>query len=278
MKTILVPTDFSEQSQNALHLASQIAGKLHAEVRLLHVIEQPSGTYFTAVSEGLNDQLDNAFLLSLMEKLKVQMEATVQEHRGIKMDYRIKIGHFYRSLVSYIQENDIDMVIMGTKGISGLDEMIVGSNAEKVVRHVKVPVLAIKDKIELDEVKEIVFGTSLTNRKEKVAAELKNIQQIFNAHLHLVDINTPNNFFRQDEAEASMQDFVDRYDLKNCSVATYSDITEEEGILRYADRVNANMIAMATHGRTGIMHLMSGSLTEDVVNHACRPVWSFQLK
>jgi len=201
----------------------------------------------------------------------------VQEHREIKMDYRIKIGHFYRSLVTYIEENDIDMVIMGTKGISGLDEVMVGSNAEKVVRHVKVPVLAIKDKIELEEVKEIVFGTSLTNRTEKVAAELKSIQELFNAQLHLVDVNTPNNFFRQDEAEASMQDFVEKYDLQNCSVATYSDVTEEEGILKYAERVNANMIALATHGRTGLMHLMSGSLTEDVVNHSIRPVWSFQL-
>jgi len=277
MKIILVPTDFSEQSKNALHLASQLAKKLSAEVRLLHVIEQPSGTYFTAVSEGLNDQLDNAFLLSLMEKLKMQMEATVQEHPDIKMDYRIKIGHFYRSLVSYMQGNKIDLIVMGTKGISGLDEILVGSNAEKVVRHVKVPILAIKDRVDLEDIKDIVFGSSLTNRTEKVASELKTIQKMFNAHLHLVDVNTPNNFFRQAEAEASLQDFIDTYEIKDCDFATYSDVTEEEGILRYAEKIDAHLIAMATHGRTGMMHLLSGSLTEDVINHASRPVLSFQL-
>ena len=54
------------------------------------------------------------------------------------------------------------------------------------------------------------------------------------------------------------------------------DILEET--LNFAEDIDAELIALATHGRTGLMHLLSGSIAEDVVNHAKRPVWTFRLK
>jgi nucleotide-binding universal stress UspA family protein len=66
--------------------------------------------------------------------------------------------------------------------------------------------------------------------------------------------------------------------LKNFTINLFSDNTEEEGIVYFAEQVDADLIAMATHGRTGFAHVISGSIAEDVVSHSKRPVLTFVIK
>ena len=75
-----------------------------------------------------------------------------------------------------------------------------------------------------------------------------------------------------------MQEFAKRLQLKNFTLNIFSDNTEEEGIIYFADHINADLIAMATHGRTGFAHVISGSIAEDVVSHSKRPVLTFVIK
>ena len=75
-----------------------------------------------------------------------------------------------------------------------------------------------------------------------------------------------------------MNEFVEKYDLDICTLNIYNDFIEEDGIIYFAQDIDADMIALATHGRSGLMHLLSGSIAEDVVNHAKRPVWTCRLK
>ena len=62
------------------------------------------------------------------------------------------------------------------------------------------------------------------------------------------------------------------------TIDIYNDKVEEDGIIFFAQDIGANLIALATHGRSGLLHLLSGSIAEDIVNHAKRPVWTFRLK
>ncbi len=66
--------------------------------------------------------------------------------------------------------------------------------------------------------------------------------------------------------------------MKNYTINVYNDLGEEEGIIYFADSINADLIAMATHGRTGFAHVMAGSIAEDVVGHSKRPVLTFVVK
>jgi nucleotide-binding universal stress UspA family protein len=75
-----------------------------------------------------------------------------------------------------------------------------------------------------------------------------------------------------------MNEFVQKYQLTNYTFTVYDDNTEEDGIIHFAEEINADIIAVATHGRTGLAHLLSGSIAEDIVNHANRPVLTFNLK
>ena len=96
--------------------------------------------------------------------------------------------------------------------------------------------------------------------------------------MHLVYVNVPNRFANSRVIRDRMQDFVDRYGLRDYQFTIYNDESEEQGIVHFADEVGADLIAIATHGRTGLAHLISGSIAEDIVNHANRPVLTINLK
>ena len=95
--------------------------------------------------------------------------------------------------------------------------------------------------------------------------------------LHLLKVNTPNNFERDKVSQELMQKFVDHYQVEDYTMNVYNELSEEDGILHFAADNEADMIALTTHGRTGLMHLLSGSIAEDIVNHAKRPVWTLNI-
>ena len=75
-----------------------------------------------------------------------------------------------------------------------------------------------------------------------------------------------------------MEKFAKKLGLKNYTINVYNDLTEEEGIIYFAESIKADMIAMATHGRTGFAHVLAGSIAEEVVSHAKRPVLTLVTK
>ena len=166
---------------------------------------------------------------------------------------------------------------MGTKGASGIREFLIGSNAEKVVRKAKCPVITLAEPTEPSDIKNIVFATNITDICDDLVAHVKQLQDIFHATIHLLRINTPNNFKRDEITLTGLENMATRFMLKNYTINIYNDIYEDQGILTFAERIGANMIAMGTHGRKGIGHLLSGSLAEDIVNHAKRPIWTYHI-
>lgn len=101
---------------------------------------------------------------------------------------------------------------------------------------------------------------------------------MYDSTVHLVRINTPANFQRDAVVKKYMQDFAKSLQLKNFTINVFNDLTEEEGIAYFADSIDADLIAMATHGRTGFAHVLAGSIAEEVVSHAKRPVLTFVTK
>ena len=91
-----------------------------------------------------------------------------------------------------------------------------------------------------------------------------------------MSINAPGNFTTTRAAQHRLDKFVHRFKIEQVKTEIYNSLSEEAGILEFADDIGADLIAMATHGRTGILHLLTGSIAEDVVNHSKRPVWTFK--
>lgn len=281
MKKILVPTDFSEQAENALDVAYKIARRSNATITLLNVIESPGGSasFDTMGGASTIDPMDNVFIVEMMKSMKNKMDEVVNnsKYSDVNLEHEVRVGNPFSSISSDVVKHEMDLVVMGSRGSSGVEEVLIGSNTEKVVRRAKCPVLTVKNKINIDAVKDIVFASDFKEDQAEVIRELKKLQQLFGAKLHMVKVNTPNNFSSERDMKRLMQDFVDKNQVENYDLHIYNDVVEEDGIIYFAEDINADMIALATHGRTGLMHLLSGSIAEDVVNHSKRPVWTYRI-
>lgn len=287
MKKILVPTDFSEQSEYAMQLACQIIERQGVKVIVLHILDlagyvdfSSAGSSYTLMGNPIGIGFDEKIISSLHQNSSTKMEAFLAGYSALKehITSKIEFGNAYQTITNEIEAEDIDLVIMGSKGTDGIEEFLIGSNTEKVVRHAKCPVLTVKSKINVESVNEIAFASNFTEDESHVADDLKKLQEVFKAKIHLVRINTPNNFETTRQSMKLMENFVKENDLANYTLNIYNDIVEEDGIIYFAEDKHVDMIAMATHGRSGLIHLLSGSIAEDVVNHAKRPVWTFRLK
>ena len=280
MKHILIPTDFSPEADSAREAARSLALKSGAELHFLHVLEPVSGYGFNF--SGPNDEagLLQVYQMKLIEQATQQLKkvALSSEFMGITTHYETRVDDIYKAVLEYSKEKHIDLIVMGSKGISGLEEVLIGSNAERIVRLSNAPVLVIKKSVPDFDVKKIAYATNLEANVDKVVAGLKSFQEAFGAEIMLVNINTPNNFYRTRSILTMLENFAKRHHLTNYTTHVYSDTSEEEGIIYFAEDYDADVIVMGTHGRTGFSHLLSGSLAEDVVNHSSKPVLTIKMK
>ena len=274
MKRILVPTDFSKHAEYALRVAAQIAKKNNSEICLLHMLELPHQAS-DAVSAGSAIPQIMFFKDLAINKLETLMESDFLE--GITVSEIIQFEKAFDGIMEISKKNNVDLIVMGSHGASGYEEMFIGSNAEKVVRASEVPVLVIKNETAQFKADKLVFATDFSDEIKKPFAKLVEFATIFNSHLDLVMINTPNSFKSTAVAEKIMSDFLEGTNFKNYSTHIYNDVNVEKGILNYASSVNADLIGMCTHGRTGFSHIFNGSISEDLVNHTVRPVITFKI-
>ncbi len=279
MKKILVPYDFSEQSVYALHLSAQFAEEFDCSVTLMNVIEHPTVDSFKTMGVSDYDPLENVYIMKLIEQVKAKMGELMEnpEYSSFELMYKIVLGNPVNEIASEVNEGEYDLLVMGTKGSSGLDEFFVGSNAEKIVRTVKCPVISVKEEVDTEDIDEIVFATDMNKTSAHFMEQLKVVQHAFGAELRIVKINTPANFSDTHSDIIRMKKFAESHDLEDFSCEVYNYMTEEEGIVMYAEDIDAGLIALGTSQRTGLNHLLNASIAEDVVNHAKRPVWTFNL-
>ncbi len=282
---ILVPTDFSPLANAALNYAVDLAEKTGAKIQLSHIIESPSASYN---SLGVMGQVESdeqfveekIFTKLLIDRVKQRLEKLSLDHSqgNVKVHPKVYFDSPYRSIMDRIKHDGIDLIVMGTKGASGMQEMLVGSNAEKVVRHSPVPVITLKSEISNHLPKRMVFASDFSEEMDKVMPFVKDLQELIGAELFLLRINTPNDFHPSRSLEKLMDDFGKKHSLENWSKHIYCDIVEEDGIIYFAEEQEADMIIMPTHARKGFSRLLAGSVSEDVVNHAKRPVLTLKIK
>ncbi|UXP34063.1 universal stress protein [Reichenbachiella agarivorans] len=282
MKTILVPIDFSKVSEYAFDLALQMSKKAQSEIILLHIVDHPSST--TMNTMGIVDldldPMESIFMKKMIELAEGKMAAKVSEAEsaGANVKSKIRIGNPFLEITQQITDTKCDILVMGTEGTEGIGEELIGSNAERVIRKSKVPVITLKEKCDLGQLNKIAVASTFEDVSGEFIRHLMALQEFLGAHLSFVKVNTPSAFQTTKSLKKQMEQFVKDYGFKNCSTEIYNDTSEEDGIVSFAEDNQVDMIAMETHGRTGIMHLILGSIAEDVANHAKRPVWTLNVR
>lgn len=274
MKRILVPTDFSAQAENALKVAAQIAQNNNSEIHLLHMLEIPS-----QMNDAITGSAPIPEVMLFIQKAKETLRFLREKSylKDLTVIESIKVEKVSQAIISYSKEHDIDLILMGSNGTSGFEEIIIGSNTEKVVRLSTAPVLIIKEEIAEFNPKNIVFASDFTEEIKKPFGKVLDLAYAFNAHLHLVTICSPNSFKTTALSQKIVQEFISDFDIKNYSTHIYNDTNIEKGIINFSNHINADLISLCTHGRTGLSHFFTGSISEDLANHASKPLIVYKI-
>lgn len=273
MKKIIVPLDFSEQSEYALKVAASLAKKHKAEILALHMLELNQAMITS--SEGFHPE-QTVFLIKLAEKrFKEFLNKPYLE--GISITPIIKHFKVFSEVNEVAAEHGAELIVMGSHGSDGLKEIFVGSNAEKVVRNADIPVLVIKNDHENFKVERFVFACDFKDESLLAFQKAKDFAHLLSAELDLVYINIPgDDFLSTNDSYARINEFLQKANA-GLEVEIYNDYSVEKGILNYSETAHADAIGIPTHGRKGLSHFFMGSIGEDVTNHATIPVVTFKI-
>jgi nucleotide-binding universal stress UspA family protein len=247
------------------------------------VVELPITTGMGSLGGGLDPIADfqsQVFFKEMVESRKRQFKELEETYKAdhFSLHTKIIIGNAFKGISEAIGEAKPDLVVMGSNGASGLEEVLIGSNTEKIVRTALCPVITIKGETDVNAIKKVVFASDFRDSAEEVASRIKKIQNLFEPQFYFLIVNTPGNFETSRDSILRIKAFVKKHNFENIKTEIYNSLTEESGILEFADDIEADLVAMTTHGRTGLLHLITGSIAEDVVNHSKKPVWTYRTK
>ncbi len=277
MKRILVPTDFSDTSKMAMDFAVKLAKKNTTSITLLHALDFPIPMGDMYVSPTIANEVYEASTASVSRELERLCEHIKDEH-GVACEYHVQLGPLTEVIESYEKNNQFDSVIMGTHGASGLKEVFVGSNTEKVIRRSLAPVFSIHSEHEVEDINNILIPTSFEDLTVGFLMRVKQLSAFLDAKLFFLYIDTPGGHINSEVFYEEMQKTLQENLVQNYEIHMKRDFSPEDGIFRFAENSKADMIGMATHGNLGLNHLLNGSLAEDIANHSNIPVWTYNLR
>lgn len=277
MKKIIVPIDFSEHSEFALKVAAKFAKRNDAELLALHMLEM-SDVLLTTDDQEQHQKV--VFFLKLAEQ-RFEEFLDKEYLDGVNVKPIVKHFKVFSEVNDVAQEHDANLIVMGSHGASGIKEFFVGSNTEKVVRNAEIPVLVVKSDIQDINFDSVVFATDFAEECIKAYLNASKMFDSLGSDMKLLYVNQPNENFRSSvEIEQCIAEFLQKADgnLDNLDKVAYqADYSVEKGVLNYADKLGADLIAIPTHGRKGVSHFFSGSIGEDIANHSALPVITFKI-
>jgi len=261
-----------------MEVAANIAKKQNAEIIAVHMM----GLSDAVVTRDESKEVFEAmFYMRLAEKRFAEfLDKDYLE--GIKVTDAVHNYKIFSELNDVALEFGADLIVMGSHGSSGLKEVFVGSNTEKVVRTSEIPVLVIKHRHESFNPELGVFACDFL---ENSLGPYKRAQKVFDVlgiNMQMLYVNLAGDFRSTREIEKRILHFLDLAGEPNPleslnKVAQYSEYSVEAGIFGYSQVSNADIIALPTQGRQGLAHFFSGSIGENVVNHSDLPVITFKV-
>lgn len=270
---ILIPTDFSPQSDSALVLARKIAEKIPVDLELLHII--PCRTEARINDSGQVEVEED----SVQGYLNAQVKAA---NKGFEIydlspfstvKKTIEFGPVSSTIIMKTPRGSYDAIIMGTKGAFGLKEFLSGSSTQQVVRGSQTPVLSLMCERADWEVKNLLLIHQLKNKDAAVPNILKALVKSFNSTLHVFSNNDP----ESSVCESDMNDFLSKEGIPESNAVVHPNGISETNIVHFDQRYQMDLIAVATEGRSALGQIFRKSVAEKLVNHMYKPILTFHV-
>ena len=277
MKKILVPVDFSHRSFSALVLAAEIAKRSKAQIHLVHVLANPFLMVTSPEAYPL-PALEMSAQYDFLGKLEKSSQANLKRLKdkpplkGMKVETKIITGSsVYKEILNYAERTGPVLIVMGTNGTREFTDIFLGTNAERIIRFTAIPVLVVGSKLKKPEISKIVFPSLFNEDTDKVFPFVKDFAKLFKAKIHLLRINTKEDFVPTSQVVDKIRSFTKRH-KGSYEIAVKDAYEVDEGIVSYAKEVKADMIALGVHRRRGPSRFFTDRITEGVLRLTGLPV------
>jgi len=288
MNKILFPTDFSDCAKHAQNAAISLAKLFDAELDVVHIV---ADTIFKWESEEHMRDTINVFPTSGnvhaveahtgIETIQKAMKELEEEIllEGVNVKTHLLFGEPHTEILKLAKKEKPALIIMGTNGASGLKEEFIGSKTQWVNRYADSAVLSVRTADnDTFKVENIVYASDF----KEVGAN-NNLEQInifakyFDAKVHLLFINTPHQFEESMACYDRIEKIATKHQMSNYEIHIYNHFTVEDGVLSFAEKFGADIVAISNHGNSGIKRWTEFRTTEVLINHAKVPVLSLNI-
>ncbi|MEO8148900.1 MAG: universal stress protein [Bacteroidia bacterium] len=275
MKTILFPTDFSNSAVNALNYAIGICEALKAKLILFNSVSIPA----IVTQPSMNMNMEEQLIGVAKEDILLIKNTLIANNKDIDIECFVNYGEAINNIISLAAERHADIIIMGTKGASGLKEVFLGTNTAAVLEKAPCPVLVIPEKVKFKNINKIVFATDLKDNDFHTIAALTEIALSYNAEILVVHISE---FMQTDDYEKKMQEWFEN-GLKESAEIQYKNISFHHLIggnidwelERFIEENDIDLLSLSMRKRTVFTKLFSPSLTKKMAYHASVPLMVF---
>jgi nucleotide-binding universal stress UspA family protein len=276
INNILVPTDFTDVGKVGTDFARKLAPLLGAKVHLLNRVhihpfwhllteQEKEGYPESAFWEGIT--------LREFEKLSSQF---AQDKIEVHTAYGP--GDIVPLVQNYIDEHQIDLLLMASHGSRGLNEWLFGSNAQKIIRHSACPALVVKEGNDNVKFQKIAFATDYNVISEKAFWDVIKWAKLFDAEVNVVHVNLfPDPGPHSLEFEKFNSWMADSEGV-TIRLHEITDLTIEGGIKEFVEDIGADMMALTNYPDNTFKRLIMGSVSEALINHMDIPVMIFPAK
>lgn len=262
---ILIPTDFSIYADYSIDAAKKIINKTGGQIVLLHCFTHKQVSWDNALTNFIESEIDKRKLDKIANKLNMQ---------GYNTEMRTEKGNLYQIINQITDTENIDLIIMGSHGVSGKEELFLGSNTQKVVRKVHTKVLILKNQVNTYALKEVAFVTALCKDDQNVFLRfLEFISPFSISKVHILTVNTSSYFSQVPDAiKAVQQQFKSLAKTHNIESHFYNDYSVEAAVRHFSEDNNINLIGISNRQRNSIKRFFQGSTVESLVNHLPIPI------
>lgn len=273
MQRILVPTDFSNNALKAVGYAAEIAKKSGAIISLLHVIE-PTLNMATMQSDSSGKKM----LKDRTAKLNLSLESIAAVYPHVKVKPHLTGGAVVSSILKYAEKENMDMIVMGTKGATGIKKIFIGSVTAGVIGKTKIPVLTVPVSYETEEPDAIVFATNQFEKTKGLLNKIVAISKFFSSVIHVVvfkniDGNKHADFiFNEEQLNNYLQFLKETFPGVIFKGEILIGNNFEMMIDRYCNKNEADIIAMITYPKSFFEKVLLKSVTKKMAFHSTIPI------
>ena len=281
MKRILVPTDFSGCADNAVNFAVQSAKILPVEVTLLHAFEVKGNVYIDYM--GVNKEFNQSLLDEVYNKLAL-LKSSIEETEGIVVATYIFKGTVNEAILQTAEDKNIDLIVMGTLGTSGIKEKVWGSNASAIIGNSKVPVMVIPYEYEWKEPKNILIATNHFEKEPAILNFLFNLADLYKAKMQVAVFTNEDddNTITLLEHTRKTQEYEIMLKKKyKEEMLTATQLFGKEFEVTLEDYIRQNeidILAMVTYQRSTWVRIFNPSMTKRMSYHTKIPLLAIPVK